>query len=158
MVAWDEVKGDFEPDGALRDIYVIDATVGVWEAALAFLLSGGTARFTIDDVEASLPATASDALRMWPDHTPLLLVVREGIEYACHFFVDDKVELDFWPEEIEGRSEFASLCSFVVGLGRATRRAVLVTHEGSEHAEIFRYVPETDAIEISSAGRRRTSG
>jgi hypothetical protein len=157
MVKWEDVRRDFEPDGGLRDIYVIGADLSVWDRALEFLLQGGTARYSIDDVEMSPPARASQALEAWPERSPLLVVDRENIEYACHFFGTEQVELDFWPEDVGGPEEFEALQRFVVGLGRATKRIVLVTYEGSEAAEIFRYVPETDATEAGPLATRRTN-
>ncbi len=156
MVTWDDVREDFEPDGALRDIYVMSASESVWDRALEFVLQAGSSRFSIDELPAALPASAVDALGLWPDRSPLLIVDREGIEYACHFFTREQVELDFWPEDVRGPEGFAALTRFVVGLGRATSRIVLVTYESSEAAEIFRYVPETDTTEAGPLASRRT--
>jgi hypothetical protein len=158
MVEWDDVRTDFEPDAALRDIYVNGASALVWDQALEFLLRAGTARYLIDDVDAPLPKTAVQALQAWPDQSPLLVVEGEGIEYACHFFDPEQIELDFWPEDIRGPEEFQALQRFVVGLGRATNRVVLVTYEGSEAAEIFRYLPDTDTTEAGPLASRRTRG
>ncbi len=158
MVEWDDVRKDFEPDGALRDIYVNDASGLVWDRALEFLRHADTARYLIDDVDAPLPATAAQALQLWPDQSPLLIVERDGIEYACHFFDPEQIELDFWPEDIRGGEEFQALERFVAGLGRATHRVVLVTYEGSQAAEIFRYVPETNTTEAAPLASRRNRG
>lgn len=155
MVKWDDVKDEFEPDGGLRDIYVMGATPLVWQRALEFLVQAGNPRYSIDDEDAPLPANAADALQASQDRSPLLVVDREGIEYACHFFAPDRIELDFWPEDVQGPDEFAALTRFVVGLGRVTRRSVLVTYESSEAAEILRYVPETDATEAGPLASRR---
>jgi hypothetical protein len=156
MVKWDDVRKEFEPDGGLRDIYVMGATPQVWDQALEYLLQAGNARYSIDDAQAPLPATASDALRVWPDRSPLLVVDREGIEYACHFFNPDRVELDFWPEDVQGPDAFAALLRFVAGLGRVTGHTVLLTYESSEAAEILRYLPETDATEAGPLANRGT--
>lgn len=158
MVEWEDVRNDFEPDGGLRDIYVTGVTAQVWESALEFLLRDGASRYSIDETPAPLPAKASDALREWPDRAPLLIVDREGLEYACHFFTPEEIELDFWPEDVRGPDEFSALTRFVVGLGRVTRRVVLVTYEGSAAAEIFRYSPETDATEAGPLASRKTRG
>ena len=157
MVEWDDVRRDFEPDGALRDIYVNEANAVVWDQALEFLARADHARYLIDDVEVPLPGRAAQALQEWPDRSPLLVVEREGIEYACHFFDPEQIELDFWPEDIRGPEEFQALERFVTGLGRVTRRVVLVTYEGSQAAEIFRYVPETDTTEAGPLASRRTT-
>jgi len=158
MLKWEDVRSEFEPDGALRDIYVANATPQVWDRALEFLLRDGSSRYSIDDANAPPPAKASDAVRLWPDRAPLLIVDREGIEYACHFFKPEEVELDFWPDDIRGPDEFAALTRFVVGLGRVTNRVVLVTYESSSAAEIFRYSPESDATEAGPLASRRTKG
>src|SRR5512133_2316107 len=131
MVKWEDVRSEFAPDGALRDIYVTDANPQVWDRALEFLLRDGSSRYSIDEADAPPPGKASDALRVWPDRAPLLIVDREGIEYACRFLTPDEVELDFWPEDVRGPDEFAALTRFVVGLGRVTSRVVLVTYESS---------------------------
>jgi hypothetical protein len=158
MVEWDDVRSDFEPDAGLRDIYVNGASALVWEQALEFLLRADRARYLVDDIEWPLPKTAVEALQAWPDRSPLLVAEREGIEYACHFFNAEQIELDFWPEDIRGLEEFQALQRFVVDLGRATNRVVLVTYEGSEAAEIFRYDPGTDLTEAGSLASRRTRG
>ncbi len=158
MIEWDDVRQDFEPDGGLRDIYVNGADPVVWDQVLEFLLRADTARYLIDDVDAPLPGRAAEALQLWPDQSPLLVVEREGIEYACHFFSLEQVELDFWPEDIRGREEFQALERFVAGIGRVTNRVVLVTYEGSQAAEIFRYVPGTDSTEAGPLASRRTRG
>ena len=62
MVKWDDVREDFEPDGSLRDIYVVSANPVVWDRALEFLLQAGNARYSIDDAAAVLPANAADAV------------------------------------------------------------------------------------------------
>jgi hypothetical protein len=156
MVKWEDVRSEFEPDGGLRDIYVMDASPAVWDRAYGFLLQAGDARYSVDDADAPVPASAEDALRVWPDRSPLLLVDRAGIEYACHFFGRDQVELDFWPEDVQGPDEFAALLRFVVGLGRATNRIVVVAYEGSSAAEILRYAPDADTTEAGPLARRRT--
>ena len=158
MVQWNEVRKDFEPDGGLRDIYVNEANPVVWDGALKFLLNGDTARYLIDDADAPLPRSAADALQVWPERSPLLVAEREGIEYACHFFDAKQVELDFWPDDIGGPRGFESLERFVAGLGRATDRDVLVTYEGSQAAEIFRYVRKTDSTEAGPLASRRPKG
>ena len=49
----------------------------VWDRALEFMLREGSSRYSIDESDAPPPATASDALRVWPDRAPLLLVEPE---------------------------------------------------------------------------------
>jgi hypothetical protein len=149
MIDWNAVKRSFEPDGSLRDIYVHNADAPAWEAAFAFLLSQGAILYYVNGVETAVPARAEDALSQAPDAAALLLVEREEIEYACHFFSRTRIELDFWPEAICDAATLAALERVVVGLGVATGRNVLVTHESMPDAVIMRYVAERGRVEVA---------
>ena len=58
------VAGAFEPDGALRDIYVHDATIADWQAVLDFVRGNCTSfQFTVDGQPAVLPAAIGKFLQ-----------------------------------------------------------------------------------------------
>lgn len=146
MVEWSKLQDAFERDGALRDIYVRDVDVATWERALAFLRSVGDLRYTVDQVDSPLPSRAADALACSGEAVCCLVVARDGIEYACHFFTADEIEIDFWPEQVNGPDRLASLERFVAGLGHATARDVVVTQENWPEALILRYVSATGEV------------
>ncbi len=156
MVLWSMVEAEFEPDGELRDVYVFGADRSTWERALAFLLSKGTTRFEVDGVVNGVPGSASEALAMRPASSPLLLVTRDGIEFACHFFDETAIELDFWPEDVGCAEEFDSLVELVSGLSRSTGRDVVVTHENRPEAEIVRFLAESGELVTAGDPSRRT--
>jgi hypothetical protein len=154
MLSWDDVREAFEPDGMLRDIYVQKADGDVWERAFTYLAKQGTSDYTVDEVKKALPRSAKDALGLRPDKSPLLLVNRDGIEYGCHFFSEEEIELDFWPEEIDGPLRLASLSDFISGLGHATGKDVVVTHENCPEIPILCYVASLGEIVLCGEGAR----
>jgi len=93
--SWATCESEFESDGSLRDIYVRKADAKVWESVFAFLVAGGDSRFSIDSADAKLPRSAAEVFALRPRADPLLVVARDGIEYCCHFFSIEDVELDF---------------------------------------------------------------
>lgn len=157
MITWDECRWAFEPDGRLRVIHVRVANAVVWEAALRFLLAQGVSTYLVDGHEAPGPRQPHDALRLRPGASPALLGRRNGIEFACHFFSEDDVEINFLPSDIDGPERFESLLSFVRGLGRATVQDVLITPEDCADVAFLRYDFVSDGFARVSAMNERTS-
>jgi hypothetical protein len=145
MLEWHDVREAFEPDGMLLDVYVRSVDAAAWERAFAFLITEG-AEYTVDGHAAAVPMTAAQALRLRPVGSPLMLVRRYGIEYACHFFSDSEIELDFWPEDVDGPEHFEALVRFVRGLGRASGQDVIVTPENCPESPLIRYAAREDEV------------
>jgi len=139
MVTWEECRGDFRPDGSLRDVYVRGGGLPAWEAALRTLLAMGTARYEVDGRTMSLPGSAREALAMRPTQSPLLRVEIGGIDFAYHFFGSEDVELDFAPAEVNAADRFVTLLSVVVAIGEATGCDVIVTSENQRDLAFLRY-------------------
>ena len=145
---WPQSAGHFEPDGSLRDIYVNDVGLPEWEAAFRFLCTCGNARFTVDGADVPLPGSAEAALAMQSTCVPLLTVETEGISYCCHFISPGEIELDLLPQDINSGARVEALQSFVRGLGQATRRDVVVTHENQRNLWIVRYELSLDRVVV----------
>ena len=144
MVAWRQCRDAFEADGSLRDIYIVNAGAAVWELALTFLRSAGSVRFDVDGQPAALPPTARQALGLRIVSSPCLSIQRDGLEFACHFFAEEEVELDFLTSAINGPETFESLMSFVRDLATATDREVLVAPENQSDRAFLRYDPRAE--------------
>ncbi len=145
MLEWQDVCEVFRPDGMLLDIYVLGVDIATWERAFAFLTTE-EAEYTVNSVAAPIPATAAQALQLRPAGSPLMLVRRYGIEYACHFFSDSEIELDFWPEDVDSPRDFEALVRFIRGLGRATGRDVIITPESGPESPLIRYAAREDEV------------
>ena len=74
-----------------------------WERAYAFIRAQPGLVFGIAGKEAPLPPSAMACIRAHEAGSPLLQFRRGGIEFACHFFCSEEIELDFWPWAIEGQ-------------------------------------------------------
>jgi hypothetical protein len=140
MVTWSECAADFEGDGSLRDIYVLEGGIAAWEALLR-VARARNARFSLDGVAKPLPETARDAFAARKNVAAVLLINWNGIELAAHFFDQLDVELDFVPNTIRGEEELETLCSFLGELARATGKDVIVTPENLRSSPILRGRP-----------------
>jgi hypothetical protein len=112
-IQWSVVAEGFEPDGALRDIYVHDATVADWQAALDYVrASRAVLQFTIDGQPAELPGTAVKIFPIRERASPLLSFDVEGINVNCRFFTATEIEFDLQPGDVTGPERLTSVVSF----------------------------------------------
>lgn len=80
QVEWSQVAEEFRPDGALRDIYVLDASIADWQSVY-------------DAVRAAYPVVLRDSQTLPSDVEELfrhdagvtLSVDPEGLDAVCHF-------------------------------------------------------------------------
>ena len=125
----------FYVDGSLRDLYVLHTTLEHWQKMLDHVRRAGlVAGFERGAQSAELPLRVSDlfAEKEDPDHESLLLRLNvDGLWINCHFFQDDGIEFDLDPREMSNEQRYEALMGFMVALGRATGRRVVMTPESS---------------------------
>jgi hypothetical protein len=143
-VDWDEIAPAFEPDGALRDIYVLETTLADWQAVLD-ALRGWTPRpaFVIGSADRPLPDRAEDIFASQWENTGLLSLFVGGMRLNCHFFTVDEIEFDLDPAEVAAPSQLAALTGFMRLLAGVTGKPVILTDENNQANPIFRVLPET---------------
>lgn len=141
-MSWSRVAADFEWDGAWRDIYVLDATLADWQAALELLRAWDPRpRFYTGGEAARLPDLAKALFPTDPDAFRSTLEFDvEGLQLNCHFFSDDEIEFDLDPREVNA-SRFEALCGFMRLLATAVGKPVLLTHENERSSVILRSLP-----------------
>jgi hypothetical protein len=144
---WDQVSADFEPDGALRDIYVLDATLADWQAVVDRLRTlNPRPKFCIGGEEVALPIDVTELFFRGPDDLcPSLHVPLGSATLNCHFFVDDEIEFDLDPREM-GPSLLDPLIEFLKELGTVTAKPVVLTMENMPEAVIMRYDPAVAGV------------
>jgi hypothetical protein len=138
-VEWTDVQADFQPDGALRDIYARPADLAAWNRALAFLASSTTLRYQVNGIEEAVPTSAAEPLSRG-DLSSLLMADFGCIGLTCHFFTEDEVELSFDPTDVRDQASLDTLGTFVIGLSNATGCDVFVTPENLRERPILRYI------------------
>jgi len=143
--SWHNVAADFEPDGALRDIYVQNATLADWQIALDLIRRGyAPVTFTRDGVEGALPPSAADAFADRADAALSLKFEVGGIELACYFFTPTEIEFDLPPAQVNSEERFGALQDFLRALATTLRKPVVLSFESS---------PELAILTLDPAGR-----
>lgn len=152
-IRWEDVRKDFAPDGALRDIYVENVSSADWERVLSFVVSEyGPPRFLVDGEPAPLPRTAQDVFELHGRCSTIMNFDVGGMDIACHFFGEDEIEFDLLPAEVDGPTRLTALLGFLRRLALLTSKPVLHTHENSKDAAFVRVTAEGDAQMVPLRG------
>ena len=154
---WQEVKAEFEWDGSLRDLYIMETDVQLWQKAFDCLrTSPYSLTYTVDGEQAELPADVESIFRKRHEASAFLSIDVNDIRVNCFFFIEEQIEFDIDPREINTEARFGYLCEFIQRMGRGLVRSVILTSETSgreEKSVIIRYLPMTDQFEYTP-GRR----
>jgi len=140
-----DLAEEFEMDGALRDIYVVGATVEDWQKVLDELRDC-TPTVLVNDVPADVPLLAEVIARRAGPQRIAVQYYCEPLDLMLHFWGDDAAEFSFWPDAIGDEAGLAALLDFMRRLGRAVGKPVLVTPENSEEVPILEYDPATGDV------------
>nr|WP_237498692.1 MULTISPECIES: hypothetical protein [unclassified Streptomyces] len=130
---------DFEVDGALRDVCILDASITDWRNLLEGLKSRDWTVCFAWTLSESNDGVIPDAdglfgrLETEPEESARLAVQVGDIWFTCYFFDIDEIEFTFDPADVDGPLPFAHMEAFVRWLGDATRKDVVVTMEGTDH-------------------------
>lgn len=153
---WPQIKAEFEWDGSLRDLYVLDTDAILWQKALDFLrATGHPLTYLEDGAETDLPAEVAHIFRRRLEAGTLLSADVRGLRINCHFFTQEQIEFDIDPREISDEVWFGHPCEFIRGIGRSLARSVLLTPEmsgGEEEKIILRYLPASDEFQYTPDG------
>jgi hypothetical protein len=130
---WNDIKWMFEPDGALRDIYIQDVTLSDWEKLIDFLNLNYALRFGEDEKKQIDKAYALNYLK---DETgemesKALKIDFQGIHIHCYFFLPNQIEFDIDPKEIKTIKDFEAIEMFMVSISKTLQCQVSLTGENS---------------------------
>lgn len=145
---WSTVSADFEPDGGLRDIYILDATLADWQAVIDALKREVTGlNFSIGGQTSELPTDISELFFRCPDDLTSCLYVPFGPSTLnCPFFCGDEIEFDLDPRDMKAEL-LPELLNFLTLIGNAAGKPVLLTMENMQEAEIMRFEPSTKQVD-----------
>ena len=146
---WQSVAPDFEPDGSLRDIYVLDADLSDWQRVLDILRESYSLSYEVDGQASALPERVEEILNEWQEErAPVARFSLGGIDLACHFFSPEEIEFDFRPEEVTGPEQLETLIRFLRQLSEITGKAAIVAPENFPESPILRYRPLSPEAEF----------
>ena len=151
---WQKVAPDFEPDGALRDIYVFDTDASEWQRVWDALRTWEPSpRLLIGGQPAAMREKVADVFAEARQEGALLSVEVAGAVVNCHFFGHDEIEFDVDPREVAGPAQLEGLERFMSLLGAATGKPVVLTMENMREAVILRYWVDARRLEwVASKG------
>ena len=146
MRNWNNIEWIFEKDGALRDIYVQNATISDWEKVVDLLNSEYELTFgvyednLIDKIDFGFVKT------MFADETGELetksaTVDLNGIVVKCYFFLENQIEFDINPTEIKTESDFNKITDFMKSISSKLEKQITLCGENQ---------PEFPLIKIDS--------
>jgi hypothetical protein len=144
FASWELHHSVFEPDAmSLRDIYVLDTKLEDWRPMLELVLGRYPgARITRAPDGELVDVPIPDDLNSLFDsgYTTCLQFAIAELELFCNFFGPAEIELWFaWKPATE--ASLRPLLAFLIELGDATGREVIVTPENCQQAPYFRYEP-----------------
>jgi hypothetical protein len=151
-IVWSQVAHEFELDGTLRDIYVLETGIAEWHLVMEHLRTTATYfRFTLDFETVPMPARVEEVFELRPKASPMLAVDLGGLLLTSHFFTPNEIEFSFDPEEVTSQDVLDVLLSFVRRLGQLTGCTVLVTFENLLEKPIFRLPSGSSEVAYISA-------
>ncbi|MGS0646705.1 hypothetical protein ACU81Q_03620 [Komagataeibacter melomenusus] len=136
---WAARRHHFRWDGALRDIYVMPATMADWQRVLTSLRhEPARLDYQLDGTSAPLPATVTAIFAATRSHAVTLACHMGKAVYACHFFSPEQIEFDLDPRSVQSGHALRDLRHFMTTLARACDRTCVLTHENAPEQVIAR--------------------
>ncbi len=154
-----DISADLKPEGSLRDIYVENTELSDWKTFLEGIQnrkeSFGYAIAGTEKWQSDIPSV-EELFRKYKKETPG--IVRFQIANAtamCHFFVEEEIEINIDPRELESDDDLEALLAFLRWLGELLNRDVLLCHENWKEEGICTYDHKNRQLRLceqSSAG------
>ncbi|WP_166827857.1 hypothetical protein [Thalassoroseus pseudoceratinae] len=141
MIRWDTCRQEFEPDGALRDIYVLDTTIKHWQILFDVLRASYTLEYSVDHTAQPVPLTVDEVFDTRNTASPFLRFYVGGILVACHFFGTTAIEFDISPRDVTSEVALNELLGYLRLVGDTLGKAVIVSHEFDELNPFITYEP-----------------
>lgn len=129
-----------EIDGSLRDIYVFDTSIAIWNRFLDLLYDSSyqCQCFSNGDVVTHFRSFQQIKEVQLSHKTLLTISLSEGATINCHFFVEDEIEMDMDPRDFQSESNVLILEKFLTWLSCSLDRQVTLTHENSPDHQIYK--------------------
>ncbi len=142
------MQQDWEPDGALRDVYVHSTDEADWQRVVNVVRAGECATsYTEDGSPVPMPMSVGEIFERGPERAILWQIEPEGgIRVNCHFFDPAEIEFDLDPREVVDQAALDVVCDFVRLIGRVVQKPVVISEENAPEAAILSYDPATDAM------------
>lgn len=134
MRNWKDIEWIFEKDGALRDIYVQNATILDWKKVVDLLNSDYKLTFGVYEDNLTDKLDFGYVKTMFADETGELetksaTIDLDGIVVKCYFFLIDQIEFDINPSEIHSELELKKVTDFMKTISAELEKQVTLCGE-----------------------------
>ena len=134
MRNWKNIEWIFEEDGALRDIYVQNATISDWQNVVDLLNSEYKLTFGIWGDNLTDKIDFEVVKIMFADETGELEIKSatidlNGIIIKCYFFLENQIEFDINPAEIKTELEFNKISNFMRSISLKLEKQIILCGE-----------------------------
>ena len=118
MRNWKNIEWIFEKDGALRDVYVQNATVSDWEKVVDLLNSEYKLTYGVYEDNLTNKIDFGYVKAMFADETGEMEIKSatidlNGIIVKFYFALEDQIEFDINPTDIKTESDFYLIIDFM---------------------------------------------
>ncbi|MFI0430615.1 hypothetical protein [Mariniflexile sp. HMF6888] len=140
---WKNIEWIFEKDGALRDIYVQNATISDWEKVVDLLNSEYKLTFGIYEDNLTDKIDIGYVKTMFADETGELetksaTIDLSGIVVKCFFFLENQIEFDINPTEIKTESEFIKITDFMKSISLKLEKQITLCGENQPELPLIK--------------------
>ena len=134
MRNWKNIEWIFEKDGALRDIYVQNATISDWKKVVDLLNSEYKLTFGVCEENLTDKIDFEFVKIMFADETGELetksaTIDLNGIVVKCYFFLENQIEFDINPTEIKTELEFKTITDFMKAISSELEKQITLCGE-----------------------------
>lgn len=134
-INWDKVKWIFEPDGALRDIYIQNVSMEDWENLIDYLNDNYSIKYGKWSEQKELKKIDKESIinsfNSTSDETERYIASIDvnGIKINCHFFLPDQIEFDIEPKEIKSSDDYEKVEKFMMSVSQELMKQLTLTWE-----------------------------
>ena len=143
MRNWKNIEWIFEKDGALRDIYVQNATISDWEKVVDLLNSEYKLTYGVYEDNLTDKIDFGYVKTMFADETGELetksaTIDLSGIVVKCFFFLENQIEFDINPTEIKTESEFNKITDFMKSVSSKLEKQITLCGENQSEFPLIK--------------------
>jgi len=112
-IDWNKIKWIFKPDGTLRDIYIQEVSLSDWNNLIDLINEKYTVKY-----KGKKKIAKQEVIEYLMDETgevefKTVSIELEKIKLNCHFFLEDEIEFDIHPKQINSLEDFEFLEKFM---------------------------------------------
>lgn len=128
---WKDIKWIFEPDGALIDMYVQEISLVDWRKVISLINKKYKVKYNgADKIDENF------AIKYLTDATGEMesksASIHLGeIQLNCHFFLENQIEFDINPTEINSIKDFGIIEAFMIAISTKLDNQVILTSENN---------------------------